>query len=64
MMLTLRPEGQRLLQEMLPGVCREVTALFAGFTGTDKEQMLQFFKRLLAGIDALGAREPAGDDAS
>jgi len=63
MMLALRPEGERLLQEMLPGVCREVTALFAGFTGTDKQQMLQFFKQLLAGIDALGVRDAAAEEA-
>ncbi len=65
MLLTLLPEGRRLLDEMLPGVSKEVTALFAGFTSTEKTQMLRGFKRLLAGIDALGARDTAsGDDSA
>ncbi|MEO8315658.1 MAG: MarR family transcriptional regulator [Pseudomonadota bacterium] len=64
MRLSLLPEGERLLHEMLPGVCVEVTALFAGFTGADKQQMLQFFKRLLAGIDKLGVRDATAEDAA
>jgi MarR family transcriptional regulator, negative regulator of the multidrug operon emrRAB len=63
MLLALLPEGERLLNEMLPDVCREVTALFAGFTATDRKQMLAFFKRLLAGIDSLGVRDATGDEA-
>lgn len=63
MLLTLLPEGERLLREMLPEVCRDVTALFAGFTGTDQKQMLKYFKRLLAGIDALGVRDAGAGDA-
>ncbi len=59
MLLTLQPEGERLLHEMLPGVGREVTALFAGFSNSEKKQMLEIFKRLLAGIDALGVRDAA-----
>lgn len=62
MRLALQPAGERLLHEMLPDVCREVTALFAGFTGADKKQMLQLFKRLLAGIDALDGRECSGEE--
>lgn len=62
MMLTLHPEGRRLLDEMLPDVCREVTALFAGFTASDKQQMLQFFKQLLAGIDSFDARNATGEE--
>ncbi len=61
MLLTLLPEGERLLHEMLPGVSREVTALFAGFSAAEKKQMLQFVQRLLAGIDALEVRDAAGD---
>jgi DNA-binding MarR family transcriptional regulator len=64
MLLALLPEGERLLREMLPGVCREVTEIFAGFSGTDKVQMLQFFKRLLTGIDSVGERDSAADGAA
>lgn len=63
MLLTLLPEGERLLHEMLPGVSREVTALFAGFTDAERKQMLESFRHLLAGIDALGPRDAAGDAA-
>jgi MarR family transcriptional repressor of emrRAB len=63
MRLTLLPAGERLLHEMLPGVCGQVTAAFAGFSSADQKQMLQFFKRLLAGIEALGVRDAAEDSA-
>ena len=59
MLLTLLPKGRRFVDQMLPGVCREVTTLFAGFTSAEKKQMLQGFKRLLAGIEALDTRDPA-----
>ena len=61
MLLALLPEGERLLHQMLPGVSGEVTALFAGFSSTEMQQMLGFFKRLLAAIDSLGARDGGGD---
>lgn len=65
MLITLLPQGERLLDEMLPDVCRQITALFQGFSSTEKKQMLQGFKRLLAGIEALGARDPmSGGDAT
>lgn len=64
MLLTLLPEGDRLLQELLPGVCREVTALFAGFSKTEKQRMLDSFKQLLGGIDALGGRDASAGDES
>jgi MarR family transcriptional repressor of emrRAB len=63
MLLTLLPEGERALQQTLPGVSGEVTALFAGFTATEKKQMLKFAKRLLASIDALERRDAQGDPA-
>lgn len=52
MLLQLLPEGERLLHSMIPGVCREVTALFAGVSEAEKVQMLDGFKRLLTRIDA------------
>jgi MarR family transcriptional repressor of emrRAB len=65
MLLTLLPRGRQLLDELMPDVCREVTALFAGFTSAQKKQMLQSFKQLLACIDALGARDATtGEDAA
>lgn len=64
MLLTLLPGGHRLLQELLPGVCREVTALFAGFSNPEKQQMLDSFKRLLGCIDALGGRDASAGDES
>ena len=53
MLLTLLPKGKRLLDEMLPDVCKQVAALFAGFSAAEKKQMLEFSKRLLASIEAL-----------
>lgn len=64
MLLTLLPDGQRLLDELLPGVCREVTALFAGFSTADKQQILDSFRRLLGAIDALGGRDASAGDES
>jgi MarR family transcriptional repressor of emrRAB len=61
MLLTLLPEGERLLHQTLPEVSGEVTALFAGFTAAEKQQMLKFARRLLASIDALERREAQGD---
>jgi DNA-binding MarR family transcriptional regulator len=63
MLLTLLPEGERLLHQTLPGVSGEVAALFAGFTAAEKQQMLQFAQRLLASIDALELRDAQGDPA-
>lgn len=65
MLLQLKPAGRRLLDKILPGVCSELTLLFADFSTAEKKQMLQFFQRLLSGIEALNMRAGhAGDNAA
>jgi MarR family transcriptional regulator, negative regulator of the multidrug operon emrRAB len=65
MLLQLKPAGRRMLDTLLPGVCKEVTALFDGFSAAEKKQMLEFFRRLLGSIEALNLRNTtAGVDAA
>jgi DNA-binding MarR family transcriptional regulator len=63
MLLTLLPEGERMLREMLPEVSAQFGALFEGFSRSEKTQLLVGLKKLLAGIDALDLREAQEDGA-
>ena len=63
MLLTLLPEGERMLREMLPEVSAQFGALFEGFSRSEKTQLLAGLKKLLAGIDALDLREAQEDGA-
>lgn len=55
-LLKLRPAGEALLRDMLPGVSRGIESLFTGFSAAERKRMLASFKRLLAGIEARDAQ--------
>lgn len=63
MLLTLEPVGEQLLLTLLPRITPDVSAAFAGFNATEKRQLMDGLKKLMAGIDALNAgAEPSQDD--
>lgn len=61
--LTLLPEGEKLLGGLLPGVGREVSAVLASFEPEEKQRLLEFLRRLLEATARVG-HEPAGDAVS
>jgi MarR family transcriptional repressor of emrRAB len=64
MLLRLEPPGEALLRTLLPRISPEISAVFTGFTATEKKQLLESLKRLLAGVDALNATAEAEDEAT
>jgi MarR family transcriptional regulator, negative regulator of the multidrug operon emrRAB len=58
--LALRPSGTRLLRSMLPRMATNVACAFSDFTATEKKQLLAALKKVLAGVDAVGARDRTG----
>ncbi|MEO6079283.1 MAG: MarR family winged helix-turn-helix transcriptional regulator [Steroidobacteraceae bacterium] len=55
--LLLQPAGEKLLHSLLPRISGNVAAVFAGFKVAERKRLLADLKRLLAGIDALNARD-------
>jgi MarR family transcriptional repressor of emrRAB len=55
--VSLEPAGEKLLHSLLPRISRNVAAVFDGFRPAERKQLLADLKRLLAGIDALNARD-------
>ena len=62
MLLTLLPAGEQLMGALLPQVGTEVSRLFAGFNRTDRSALLDGFRRLMAGVDAMAAQPTASGD--
>jgi MarR family transcriptional regulator, negative regulator of the multidrug operon emrRAB len=55
--LSLLPAGEKLLRSLLPQISGNVAAIFDGFKVAERKRLLADLKRLLAGIDALNARD-------
>ena len=55
MLLTLQPAGEQLVRSLMPRIGPEISAAFADFTATEKQQLLGSLKRLMAGIDSINA---------
>jgi len=63
MLLTLEPAAEQLLQALLPRISTQISAAFADFSATEKKQLLESLKRLLAGVDAqLAGGDTAQED--
>jgi MarR family transcriptional repressor of emrRAB len=56
-LLSLQPAGEKLLRSLLPQISGNVAAVFDGISMADRRRLLADLKRLLAGIDALNARD-------
>jgi MarR family transcriptional repressor of emrRAB len=57
MQLAIQPAGEKLVRSLIPRIGPGIGAAFAGFTATEKKQLLASMKRLMAGIDAINVRE-------
>ena len=55
MVLTLQPEGERVVRALMPRIGPPMSAAFANFSGAEKEQLLENLKRLLGSIDRIAA---------
>jgi MarR family transcriptional repressor of emrRAB len=55
MLLRLEPAGEKILRSLLPQIFPDITAAFAAFSASEKRELLDSLKKLLAGLDALHA---------
>lgn len=60
--LVLRPQGERLIEKLIPSMFAGVGSTFDGFSAAEKKRLLAGLKKLLGGIDQL-SRNGAGEDA-
>jgi len=51
--LSLTPEGERLAEELTPKLTHYMSQLFRDFTDADREQFMDYLKRLVGALDAL-----------
>jgi MarR family transcriptional regulator, negative regulator of the multidrug operon emrRAB len=56
--LTLAPEGEALIERLLPTMSGELAQHVAGFDADEMAQFEALLKRMLANVEALAAREP------
>jgi MarR family transcriptional repressor of emrRAB len=64
LLLTITPQGELLLQNLLPVMLQSMRESFQGFGATDVDQLLDSLKHLARVIDDAGARGSAQPEAS